>query len=274
LHSRVLQESVNEESSANAKKVEEEKMFQEIVDKFFTSIQKEKGLDRQNFRCNSCKKSIGLTFSKYKLCALDGMYYCEICFESGVLNIIPSRLIYNWDSRPRLVHPNNKILLDRINDRPFIRIDVLNPALYHHCPTMNTAKILREKLSFAAMYLLSCRDSVAHDLQMRVWPKEYLYNDIHLYSFSDLITVLSGQFQRHLSSILSYAVNHIHACILCSQKGYLCEICPSNDVIYPFEIETTFRCNICFSLYHKKCIGEMSCPKCIRKEFYANCQTN
>ena len=27
----------------------------------------------------------------------------------------------------------------------------------------------------------------------------------------------------------------------CSQKGYLCEICKSTDVIYPFDLEDTTR---------------------------------
>uniref|UniRef100_A0A915AFS7 RUN domain-containing protein n=1 Tax=Parascaris univalens TaxID=6257 RepID=A0A915AFS7_PARUN len=234
-----------------------------------TTIPREKGLDQQNFRCASCNRSIGPTFASYMVCALDAKYYCEGCSRKGETSVIPSRLIHNWDFQARPVCRSNMSFINAIADRPIIRIDKINPHLYDHCETMNNIKFLREKMGLAVMYLLTCRESVAEDLRMRLWPKEYLFNDIHLYSFTDLLSVLSGQLERHLQSIIVYTVEHIRRCVLCAQKGFVCEICASPRVIYPFQVETTFRCSECYSVYHKECIGEKRCPKCLRREQYA-----
>ncbi|VDK49282.1 unnamed protein product [Anisakis simplex] len=234
-----------------------------------TTIPREKGLDQQNFRCASCNRSIGPTFADYMVCALDAKYYCDGCWRKGDTSVIPSRLIHNWDSYPRQICRANMSFLNAIADRPIIRIDKVNMHLYEHCAAMQNIKFLREKMALAVMYLLTCRESVADDLRMRLWPKEYLFSDIHLYSFTDLLSVLSGQLERHLQSIINYAIDHIHRCLLCAQKGFVCEICDSKQVIYPFQMEVTYRCSKCYSVFHKECIGERQCPKCLRREQYA-----
>lgn len=58
--------------------------------------------------------------------------------------------------------------------------------------------------------------------------------------------VLSGHFERHLNNLITYTIDHIHVCALCSQKGFICEICSSRQIIYPFQIEITFR--VCYLL--------------------------
>ncbi|VDM41731.1 unnamed protein product [Toxocara canis] len=234
-----------------------------------TTIPRERGLDQQNFRCASCNRSIGPTFAAYMVCAFDAKYYCDGCWRKGDTSVIPSRLIHNWDFYPRPICRANMSFINAVADRPIIRIDKVNPHLYEHCETMRNIKFLREKMALAVMYLLTCRESVADDLRMRLWPKEYLFNDVHLYSFTDLLSVLSGQLERHLQSIINYAVEHIRRCLLCAQKGFVCEICACPRVIYPFQVETTFRCSKCYSVYHKECIGEKRCPKCLRREQYA-----
>uniref|UniRef100_A0A915CST0 Secreted protein n=1 Tax=Ditylenchus dipsaci TaxID=166011 RepID=A0A915CST0_9BILA len=52
---------------------------------------------------------------------------------------------------------------------------------------------MRTKLSLAVMYLLSCKQSIAEDIKRRaascsrgLWPSDYLYTDIHLYSITGL----------------------------------------------------------------------------------------
>lgn len=45
-------------------------------------------------------------------------------------------------------------------------------------------QLLRDKLAVTVSYLLSCRESVAKDIKERIRPKEYLYKDVHLYSFT------------------------------------------------------------------------------------------
>uniref|UniRef100_A0A915CSQ2 RUN domain-containing protein n=1 Tax=Ditylenchus dipsaci TaxID=166011 RepID=A0A915CSQ2_9BILA len=239
-----------------------------------TRIPLEKGLNSQEFRCPSCRKSIGGSFSSFKLCNLDGRYYCEDCWRRGDESIIPSRVILNWDCKPRPICKASKAFLKSVADHPLLRIDKLNPRLYEHSKQMKKILNMRTKLSLAVMYLLSCKQSIAEDIKRRaascsrgLWPSDYLYTDIHLYSITDLENVICGSLERRLNSLITFAVNHIFNCPLCLQKGFFCELCSSKHVIYPFQIEVAHRCKACFSVYHIKCISKNAseCPKCLRR---------
>uniref|UniRef100_A0A158R4M8 RUN domain-containing protein n=1 Tax=Syphacia muris TaxID=451379 RepID=A0A158R4M8_9BILA len=239
---------------------------------FLCKVSNELGLSSQNFRCASCNKSIGPTFSSYRVCGFNGKYYCTNCCRKSDQSIIPSRLMHSWDIKPRYVSRTSMQFLRSIEDRPLFRLNEINPKIYDHSDVMKRIKTLRGKLALAAMYLLSCRQSVAEDLRLRLWPKEYLYSDIHLYSFSvhmDFQNAITGQLEGHLNSIIRYAVNHIFNCKLCAQKGFFCEICSSREVIYPFQVETTIRCTACYSVYHKRCYENNECRKCARREHYS-----
>lgn len=114
-----------------------------------TKIPVEKGLDSQEFRCPSCRKSIGGSFSGFRciflksmiidlrLCNLDCRYYCEECWKRGDESIIPARLILNWDTKPRPISKASKAFLKSIADRPLVRIDRLNPRLYEQSNQMD-----------------------------------------------------------------------------------------------------------------------------------------
>ena len=41
---------------------------------------------------------------------------------------------------------------------------------------------LRIQLNLLRAYLFTCREPVIEELQKRVWPREYLYEHVHLYS--------------------------------------------------------------------------------------------
>ncbi|KAK0395299.1 hypothetical protein QR680_001213 [Steinernema hermaphroditum] len=239
-----------------------------------TRIAREKGIDSQNFRCQSCTRAIGLGLSPYKVCAFDARYYCEHCWSRDE-SLIPARLILNWDTRPRPISRRSKTFIESVADRPLIWLSEVNPKLYAHSATMDNIRRLREKLSLVAMYLLNCKQSIVEDFQRRLWGKDYLYREIHLYSFSDLINCTSGVLERHLNSLINFAVGHVQNCALCRQKGFICELCQVKQVIYPFQVETTSRCDKCFSVYHKKCFTKESrCPKCARREQYASTTLN
>lgn len=191
----------------------------------------------------------------FRTCNFNCKYYCESCFKKGTDTPIPSRIILNWDHRHYAISQDSKKLLSTIYDRPVIYIDRVNPGLYEQAPALEKIRSLRVKLSLIAMYLLSCKQSVAEDLKRRLWPSDYLYTDIHLYSvkvslyllyssFSlsqDLENVASGVLERRLNTVISFAVDHVTSCVLCIQKGFVCEICNSPKVIYPFQIDITYR---------------------------------
>jgi len=233
--------------------------------RMMTEIQHEEGLASQNFRCFSCMKSIGgSSFLPFKVCGLDAKYYCEECIR-GNENSIPARIILNWDFRPRPICRASKDLLKTVYDRPIVRIDRVNPLLYENAPQLNHIHKLRKKLSQAAIYLLSCKNSVADDLKRRLYPHEYLYTDLHLYSIKDLESCVTGTLERRLNTVIDFAIDHVLSCPLCIQKGFVCEICGSRKVIYPFHVDIADRCKKCFAVYHTECFKSGECPKCLRR---------
>lgn len=147
-----------------------------------------------------------------------------------------------------------------------------------------------------SLYLFNCRESIADDFKKRIYPRDYLYNDIHVYSFMDLQNVRAGNLEKQLNMWLKYAVSHVMGCVLCRwpppvlpvynqnfrQKGFVCEICDKSEVIYPFNTGSTHRvsrppplqkvsslqCPDCFSVYHTQCAAEQPCPKCARRSHY------
>lgn len=71
-----------------------------------------------------------------------------------------------------------------------------------------------------------------------------------------------------LRQVITFARKHILGCNLCKLKGYYCEICKDNQILYPFDTSSTKRCESCKSVFHLKCFEEKydkhSCPKCLR----------
>ena len=59
----------------------------------------------------------------------------------------------------------------------------------------------------------------------------------------------TGQLAKTLSVTVKFASKHVYECGLCSQKGFICEICSNPKVIYPFETSSTVKVsNICDEL--------------------------
>lgn len=228
----------------------------------------EPGLDSQNYTCKSCSQHIGINFGKTRVCALTGAYYCMGCFSgSGVSEewVIPSRIIHNWDFRRYPVCQNAASFLSQVQHHPLLDIKSLNPRLYLAVEDMSQLQDLRVRLNLLRAYLFTCREPVIEELQKLVWPREYLYEHVHLYSVADLMEILSGSLLNLLHRAVNFAHNHVISCWLCSQKGFICEICSNPKVIYPFDIEHTFRCSTCNSVFHSHCLNsQQPCPKCER----------
>lgn len=112
---------------------------------------------------------------------------------------------------------------------------------------------LRIQLNYIRAYLFTCSESIIEKLQKLMWTKEYLYEHIHRYSIADLYAIPKGQLAQQLNKAVTFGKNHIKDCRLCSGKGFYCEICSSPNVIYPFEMDTTFRvCTFCLMcLFYK-----------------------
>ncbi len=65
------------------------------------------------------------------------------------------------------------------------------------------------------------------------------------------------------------AESHVVSCLLCSGKGFVCELCSRLPPVYPFHLERISQCARCFTVFHVECAKEQqdrACPRCERKE--------
>ncbi|XP_075385092.1 pleckstrin homology domain-containing family M member 3 [Tenrec ecaudatus] len=231
-----------------------------------TTLSLERGLTAQSFKCAGCQRSIGLSNGKAKVCTYSGWYYCSSCHVDDSF-LIPARIVHNWDTSRYKVSKQAKEFLEYVCEEPLIDVRQENPMLYLHAEPLAAVARLRQRLKSLRAYLFSCRAAVAEDLRRRIFPREYLLQQIHLYSLADLQQVIEGKLAPFLSKVIKFATSHVYSCSLCSQKGFICEICNNGEILYPFEDISTSRCESCGAVFHSECKEKsVPCPRCVRRE--------
>uniref|UniRef100_A0A146V862 Pleckstrin domain-containing family M member 1 n=1 Tax=Fundulus heteroclitus TaxID=8078 RepID=A0A146V862_FUNHE len=232
------------------------------------TVPSEKGLDIQGFKCTGCPQQIGPSRGRARLCEFSGRYYCDSCHK-GDTAIIPSRMVHNWDLNQREVSKKALHLLAQIEQEPLLNLEQLNPELVNHSESMAQAHSLRERLRLLGDYLLSCRSGACKTLQTRMGQRTYLLESSHLYSVLDLRQIAEGQYAGFLISLVQHASNHVLHCDLCTQRGFICQICHSDDILFPFQFDTTTRCKDCKAVFHLPCkTAQNACPRCERMKKY------
>ncbi|NXR40672.1 PKHM1 protein, partial [Zosterops hypoxanthus] len=235
---------------------------------YLVAIPMEKGLDSQSFICAGCSRQIGFSFARPKLCAFSGLYYCDSCHRDEE-TVIPSRLIHNWDLTKRGVCKQALKFLTQIQNQPLIDLRLVNESLYEHVERMGRILHSREQLKLLGDYLIMCRSGALKELSKRLDQRHYLLECPHKYSVADLRQIADGIFETFLQSLLQFASHHVYSCDLCTQRGFICQICNSSDIIFPFEFDTTTRCSECKTVFHRDCHARApSCPRCERRQRY------
>jgi run domain Beclin-1 interacting cysteine-rich containing protein len=93
------------------------------------------------------------------------------------------------------------------------------------------------------------------------------------YSLQDFADCATGTMHTFLKSVRDKLVVHItQTCPVCRGKGYYCELCRKEDLLFPFMPETeAVMCAGCKTMVHASCsakldggISTITCPKCIR----------
>lgn len=117
-------------------------------------------------------------------------------------------------------------------------------------------------------YLVECREAIRTKLIDRnVNDRRHLIQSTELYSMNDLVQVENDILNEFLFKIFKEFDNHIRSCNVCCGKGYICEICGNNEVLYPYE-DGAVPCGKCNSIHHRVCWTRKNgnCPKCKRIE--------
>ncbi|XP_029167573.1 pleckstrin homology domain-containing family M member 1 [Nylanderia fulva] len=252
-----------EETVEEGSKVQPEPKIAVNFEEQLGNIAREKGLDTQNYSCLDCGQAIGMTFSKAHVCSFSGDYYCSECMAEAQY-LIPSRMIHNWDLKQ---YPISRKAAAYLTGEPaLLDLKILNPKIYMAVDTMAQLQSLRIQLNLLRAYLFTCREPIIESLQKKVAPRDYLYEHVHQYSVLDLLDIPNGILAQQLQKVVEFARNHVINCWLCSQKGFICEVCNNTKVIYPFDMESTFRCGACNAVFHTDCLNASKpCPKCERR---------
>lgn len=53
--------------------------------------------------------------------------------------------------------------------------------------------------------------------------------------------IAEGQYAAYLTTLMQYASKHVYQCDLCTQRGFICQICRADDIIFPFQFDSTTR---------------------------------
>ncbi|PBC28109.1 Pleckstriny domain-containing family M member [Apis cerana cerana] len=258
-----LKKYPKKQQSNDETKIRSENKITINFDEQLGKLPREKGLDVQNYSCFECGHAIGMTFSKAHVCSFSSNYYCSNCMSQNEY-LIPSRVVYNWDLK---CYPVSNKAAAYLQDCPtLLDLKILNPRIYMAVDTMAQLQSLRIQLNLLRAYLFTCREPIIESLQKKVTPRDYLYEHVHQYSISDLYDISNGILAQQLQNVVEFARNHVINCWLCSQKGFICEICNNPKVIYPFDMGTTYRCGACNAVFHAECLNATKpCPKCERK---------
>ncbi|XP_015741022.1 pleckstrin homology domain-containing family M member 1 [Coturnix japonica] len=235
---------------------------------YLVAIPVEKGLDSQSFICAGCSRQIGFSFAKPKLCSYSGLYYCDSCHRDDEL-VIPSRLIHNWDLSKRGVCRQALKFLTQIRKQPLIDLKLVNESLYDHVERMRRIRQSREQLKLLGDYLSVCRSGALKELSKRLDDRNYLLECPHKFSVADLQQISDGTFEPFLLSAIQFASHHVYSCDLCTQRGFICQICARGAAIFPFQMDSTSRCKDCRAVFHRDCwVSAASCPRCERRQRY------
>ncbi|KAF4012704.1 hypothetical protein G4228_004291 [Cervus hanglu yarkandensis] len=236
---------------------------------YLVAIPTEKGLDSQGCFCAGCSRQIGFSFVRPKLCAFSGLYYCDICHQDDA-SVIPARIIHNWDLTKRLVCRQALRFLTQIRAQPLINLQLVNASLYEHVEQMRLIGRSREQLKLLGDYLGLCRSGALKELSKRLNHRNYLLESPHKYSVADLQQIADGVYEGFLKALIEFASQHVYHCDLCTQRGFICQICHHHDIIFPFEFDTTVRCGECKTVFHQTCqaVVKKGCPRCARRRKY------
>lgn len=193
-------------------------------------------VDQQSYKCASCDRTLN-NVKKTRRCHYYGKLYCKIC-HLNYKYVIPAKLIHNLDTKKYAICENARHILDSVFRKPIFDIVYDNSELYVKSALLNDCRRLRMELEHLRWYLHTCQNKQSKNVFiMHLWPDDYLYETIHLYSLYDLINL--KDIYTKLKSARDYAFNHImKECVLCIQKGFICEFCKSDSTIYPFQLDS------------------------------------
>lgn len=217
---------------------------------------------KQSYRCAGCGMKVAPSYAhRYRYCEYLGRYFCTGC-HSNQTAIIPARVLTKWDFNRYPVSNFSYRLLDSMFMDPLFNVAALNPGLYRKARSLERCRKFRQQLNYMKDLIFNCRH--AKELQ-EVLEREshYMFSEVDVYSMVDFEQVKQGELASRLQTLLALGNEHTSQCELCLARGFVCELCSSKEIIFPWQIARVSRCGDCGVCYHTRCLSS-SCPRCKR----------
>ncbi|XP_066262041.1 run domain Beclin-1-interacting and cysteine-rich domain-containing protein isoform X1 [Euwallacea similis] len=225
-------------------------------------------IEKQNYKCAGCGMTVAAQYaSRYRYCNYLGKYFCTGCHKNQVA-LIPSRILYKWDFGRYPVSTFSFKLLEQMYGDPLFRIFDLNKDIKKFSKNIEFIRKYRLGLCYIKEYIYTCRFAeVAQERLDRDLPAYFLSKPDE-YSIDDLVNIKNGELKTKLKFLVDICLRHTSECKLCFARGYICELCKTSEIIFPWQMKFVTRCTTCAACYHLKCWKReenMKCPKCQRK---------
>ncbi|XP_072264397.1 run domain Beclin-1-interacting and cysteine-rich domain-containing protein isoform X3 [Pyxicephalus adspersus] len=235
----------------------------QIIFNIHTAPTKKVAVTKQNYRCAGCGIRIEPDYIKrLRYCEYLGKYFCQCCHENAQ-SVIPGRILRKWDFGKYYVSNFSKDLLTKIWSDPLFNLHDINSAMYRKVKGLEQVRLIRIQLVHLKNMFRTCR-LAKNILELYDSVPGHLTEDLHLFSLNDLTAIKKGDLVPRLKELVRLGTLHVDKCMLCQAKGFICEFCQSDEVIFPFELSKCRRCEECKACYHKGCFCSNHCPKCER----------
>ncbi|CAH8449028.1 unnamed protein product [Schistosoma mattheei] len=230
---------------------------------------KRKGvLVSQNNRCAGCGAFIETRYLKrMRFCEFFGRYFCCVC-HSNTLMTLPGNLVTCWDFRMLSVSNFARDRLRQLHNQPLLRTIDFNQQVLNRQSNLVNCLTLRKQGNLMLPFIQQCQ--TAQQLVDFTSIPSHWFETPDLWSMADLHSVHDGKLSITLRALLLPLVEHISICKRCLACGFICEICKSGQILFPFGQVNTTICSGCSACFHRACLhspNPETCPRCIRRAF-------
>ncbi|KAK3925173.1 Run domain Beclin-1-interacting and cysteine-rich domain-containing protein [Frankliniella fusca] len=217
---------------------------------------------KQSYRCAGCGMKVAPSYAhRFRYCEYLGRYFCTGC-HSNQTAIIPARVLTKWDFNRYPVSNFSYRLLDFMFMDPLFNVAAVSPGLYRKARSLERCRKFRQQLNFMKDFIFNCRSAKALQEVLEREP-HYMFSEVDVYSMVDFEQVKQGELASRLQTLLALGNEHTSQCELCLARGFVCELCSSKEIIFPWQIARVSRCGDCGVCFHKRCLSS-SCPRCKR----------
>ncbi|XP_017156071.1 uncharacterized protein LOC108164709 isoform X1 [Drosophila miranda] len=244
---------------------------QQIIFTEHPSVSRSQQLSRQGNRCAGCGMRVARQYQHhFRYCSYLGKYLCTGCHRNQI-SAIPAKILQNWDFRCYPVSSFAYRLIEQMYTFPLFHVPDLNAQLYSKHKDLAKARRRRIQLQSVKEFIGNCRFATREQAFFNAIPL-HLTQDRDMWSMCDFVDVQNSSMSRSIKELILLSEQHVHNCVLCVGRAFVCEYCKSNEFLYPWQrkIERCVGCGTCshYSCWRAK--RNEPCPRCARLQARAS----